>query len=71
MTKSFKMTEYEVLNHERRLTLEEGVSIALEKADLNVQMKLKENEKIMTRKVLKKSKWHQIKTTSGIHFCTG
>lgn len=50
-----KMTEYEVLNHERRLTLEEGVSIALEKADLNVQMKLKENEKIMTRKVLKKS----------------
>ncbi len=50
-----KMTEYEVLTHERELTLEEGVALALEKADLNVQMKLKENEKIITRKVLKKS----------------
>ncbi|MCI9280360.1 MAG: hypothetical protein HFJ02_06155 [Bacilli bacterium] len=50
-----KMTEYEVLTHERELTLEDGVTLALEKADLNVQMKLKENEKIITRKVLKKS----------------
>lgn len=50
-----KLTEYEVLENITNLSLEEAESIALKKGDENININLKNNEKILTRKVLKKS----------------
>lgn len=51
----YKLEEYEVYVEDNEYTLESGVEEAIRLADLKMNVKLKENEIIESRKVLKKS----------------
>ena len=51
----YLVKEYEITTKDLKYTLEEGVDKSLKLADEKMNTKLKENEEIITRKVLKKS----------------